>query len=351
MPGDHRTRVLQLGLGARGRLWSRVVRESPLAIPVGYVDPRPQAREWAAEHCEPGIPVFADVERALSGVTSDLALVVTPPDDRRHLVSALVEHGLHVLAEKPLALDLADALGIVRAAERAGRHLGVVQNFRYLPATQRLRERIDSGRYGAPTYATVTYIRSRDGHAPHLNKYPLVMAQPMLLEQSIHHLDLLRYVYGTEAATVSCVTWNPPGSQYRGDACAAALIRFTSGLVVVYEGTWVSGSSTLSFQWRTDFERGVIIQRELFGDLMEGTIDDQELRPVPLPVIEPFATDSAALLNDFLQALADDRPFASSGRDHLQTLALSLACVESSRTGRQVSLPEFAGQHGLDRGT
>ena len=348
MAAENRLRVLQLGLGARGRMWSRVVRASPLAAPAGYVDPRPEARAWAEEHCEPGIPVFADADTALPAVEADVAVVVTPPVDRVELIEALTSHGLHVLAEKPLALTMADALAVVRAAERADRMLGVVQNFRYLPATQRLRERVQGRPYGAPTYATVTYLRNRDGYAPRLNKYPLVMDQPMLIEQSIHHLDLLRYVFDVEAETVSCLTWNPPGSQYRDDACAAALIRFTGGLIAVYEGTWVSGHEALAFQWRTDFERGVVIQRDLFGDLVEGTIDEKEFRPIPLPQIEPFATDSAALLDDFLTAVQVRRPFASNGRDHLKTLALTLACVESSQTGRQVSLPDFARRHDLD---
>jgi len=345
---DPRLRVLQLGLGARGRLWSRLIRGSPLAVPAGYVDPRPEAREWAEEHCEPGVPIFADADTALARVAADIAMVVTPPHDRVATIAALTAHGLHVLAEKPLALSMADALAVVRSAERAGRVLGVVQNFRYLPATQRLRDRVRNSPYGAPTYATVTYVRNRDGYAPRLNKYPLVMDQPMLIEQSIHHLDLIRYVYGAEAETVSCVTWNPAGSQYRDDACAAALIRLAGGMIAVYEGTWVSGHEALAFSWRTDFQRGVVIQRDLFGGLVEGTIEAKELRPIPLPEIEPFATDSAALLDDFLTAVKTRGPFASSGRDHLRTLALTLACVESSETGRQVSIPEFARRHGLD---
>ncbi|MGQ0549183.1 MAG: Gfo/Idh/MocA family oxidoreductase, partial [Armatimonadota bacterium] len=168
------------------------------------------------------------------------------------------------------------------------------------------------------------------------------MDHPMLLEQSIHHLDLLRYVYGMEAETVTCMTWNPPGSHFRGDACAAALIRFTGGLIAVYHGTWVSGSDTLAFRWRTDFERGVIIQRELFGDLTEGAISDTQLKVVPLPAFEPFTDDSAALLEDVIAALKADRPFACSGHDHLRTLALTLACVESSRTGKPVALEQYA---------
>ena len=340
-------RVLQLGLGARGRKWAEISRSSPRVVPTGFVEPRPEARSWAAAQGF-AAPVCDDLATALSTTTADIALVVTPPEGRVALVTTLLDHGLHVLAEKPLALTLPDALAMVRAAERAGRTLGVVQNFRYMPVSLTLRDVVGSGRYGTPTYATVLYIRNRDGHAPHLNKYPLVMDHPMLLEQSIHHLDLLRFVYGAEVEEVTCTTWNPPGSKYRGDACAAALIRMRGGLMVVYHGTWVSGSDRLEFRWRTDCERGVIIQRDLFGDLVEGAVADAELRPVTLAPAEPFVTDSARLLDDFIDACRHNRPFASSGRDHLRTLALTLACVESSQSGHRVSLSEFSQRWGVD---
>lgn len=349
-PPEAPARTLQVGLGARGRKWAQIVRQSPLAHPVGYVDPRPDARAWAAADGGAGVPVFAHLHNALDAVAAEMALVVTPPDGRLAVVQALVDHGLHVLSEKPLALALADAVAMVRAAERAGRCLGVVQNFRYLPVSQVLRERIRSGRYGVPTYGLVTYIRNRDGHAPHLNKYPLVMDHPMLLEQSVHHLDLLRFVYDAEPEDVSCITWNPRASQYQGDACAAALIRLRGGLPVVYHGTWVSGSNLMEFQWRTDLERGVIIQRQLFGDLVEGAVSDTELHPVPVPRSDPFVTDSLALLDDFIAAYRHGAPFSSSGRDHLQTLALTLACAESAHSGQQVSLSDFSRRHGLETG-
>jgi predicted dehydrogenase len=138
---------------------------------------------------------------------------------------------------------------------------------------------------------------------------------------------------------------------YRGDACAAALIRMTGGLTVTYHGTWVSGRNSLDFQWRTVFERGVIIQRDLFGDLVAGAVGDAELRPVSLPQAEPFIADSARLLEDFLVAVQRGVPFASSGRDHLRTLALTLACVESAQSGVRVAMPAFLTRHGVADGT
>lgn len=346
MSSDRRTRVLQIGLGARGRTWAKLVRDCPLADAAGYVEPRPDARAWAAANGY-AAPAFDSLDAALAAVDADLALIVTPPDGRLDMVRQLAARGIEILAEKPLSLSLEDGTALVRAAASAGVRLGVAQNFRYLPSTQMLRQRLHNGTLGAATFATVTYIRNRDGMEPRLNKYPLTMAQPMLLEQSIHHLDLFRFVYGAEVESVSCMTWNPAGSMYRDDACTAALLRMTNGLVITYQGTWVSGHDALAFQWRTDCERGVIVQRSLFGDLAEAATRDTEMTPLPIAATEPLVTDAGVLLDDFIRTGREGRPFGSDGADHLKTLALTLACVESGRTGRRISPRAFAVAAGL----
>ena len=347
MTAQRPARVLQVGLGARGRTWARLVRDCPLAEAVGYVEPRPDARDWAPANGYQA-PTFGRLDAALSAVDADLALIVTPPDGRLDLVRRLAARRIEILAEKPLSLALDDAAALVREAEAGGVRLGVAQNFRYLPSTEMLRARLESGAFGRATFVTVTYIRNRDGMEPRLNRYPLTMAQPMLLEQSIHHLDLFRYVYDAEVESVSCITWNPTGSMYGDDACTAALLRLTNGVVVTYQGTWVSGHDVLAFQWRTDCERGVIVQRSLFGDLAEGATRDTELTPLPIAETEPLVTDAGVLLEDFIRTGREGRPFGSDGRDHLKTLALTLACVESSRSGSRIDPRAFAARAGLE---
>src|SRR2546430_10930802 len=72
-----------------------------------------------------------------------------------------------------------------------------------------------SGAIGAPGFARYVYWRNRDGYRPGLNRYPLTMRQPMLYEQTIHHLDEMRFVYDAEVERVSCRCHNPPWSMYQ----------------------------------------------------------------------------------------------------------------------------------------
>ena len=101
----------------------------------------------------------------------------------------------------------------------------------------------------------------------------------MLWEQSIHHFDLMRHVYGAECTGVAARTWNPPWSMYRGDANVAALLTFEGGIEVTYQGTWAANRNSLEFDWRTDCARGIAVQADMFGGLSWALRDD----PAPTP--------------------------------------------------------------------
>jgi len=192
-------------------------------------------------------------------------LLVTPPEVHHEQAMLSFEYGHHVLCEKPLTEELAEAIDVVQAAENHGLQLMVGMNFRYLPCSQAVRRMIREQRFGAPGYGHFAYHRHRDGRRTDLNDYPLTMKQPMLLEQSIHHLDLMRYCYDAEVEAVAADTWRPSWSTYADDCCVSILLRFEGGLHVNYIGTWTGGWNRFVFQWRTDCPKGAIIQKASSG--------------------------------------------------------------------------------------
>ena len=340
-------RILQAGFGNRGRMWARIIAELPDIAIAALVDPDPQARaDFEAGH--PDVPTFPQLGAALAAGPYDMALLVTPPDGHLDQAGAVFGAELPLLAEKPLALDLAEAREIVRMAEEAKLPLTVGLNFRYLPVTRKLRGLIAEQAVGEPGFGQFVYQRNRDGRRPGLNKYPLTMRHPMMLEQTIHHLDLIRYAYGREALRVMCKTWNPSWSMYAHDSNVHCLLTLEGGLAVNYFGSWTGGWNQLQFLWRTDCADGVILQRELFSDLAVARTDDAEPTPVPLPEAKPFHDDTKALLEAFLGALRNGTAAPCSGRDHLQTLALCFAAIESAETGREVDMQAFGRRHRIE---
>jgi len=339
-------RILQVGQGNRGQMWSSIVDRTPSVELSGVVDINPQAlAAFSAKY--PQVPCFTDLAAALASTSSDAVLLVTPPDGHLAQARQIFAAGLPLLAEKPLTLDLDEAVTIVDMAARAQIPLVVGLNFRYLSVSQKIRELVTTRAVGVPGFGQFTYQRNRDGKLPWLNKYPLTMQHPMMLEQSIHHLDLIRFCYGSEVESVMCHTWNPPWSMYAHDSNVSCLLRMQNGMEVNYLGTWTGGWNELRFEWRTDCTEGVIVQRELFADLAMAHMTDKTLTPVPLPYCEPFYDDSAALLRSFVAHVRDRAPVECSGADHLITLGLCFAAIESSATGRAVNMADFCARHGI----
>ncbi|UCH26074.1 MAG: Gfo/Idh/MocA family oxidoreductase [Trueperaceae bacterium] len=331
-------RTLLVGLGARGAFWAEVINRSPDCELVGYVDPRPEALQQARERFGDR-PAFADVDEALAAIEGVEALVLaTPPEGREQQIRAACERKLPLLVEKPLALSLEEAAVTVRQAEEADIPLMVGLNFRYLAVTEETVWLLREGVVGRPEFARFTYERWRDGYRARLNKYPLSMVHPMLWEQSIHHFDLMRFVYGAEPETAYCKTWNPSWTMYADDTNVSAIFTFTGDLVVNYQGTWQSGWQEPHFEWRTDCTEGILTQGDQFGELSFARRHDPSLTPVSLSPHEQWITDTSGVLRAFVKSVVGGEPLECSGRDHLKSLAMVEACITSSETGRAVDV-------------
>jgi len=347
-------RVALAGLGVRGRHWADVLVRSPRCEIVAYADPNPASLERAIAQFGQR-PTFASAEETLAALPDiDALILANPPIGRESQVRAAVARNIPMLIEKPLALTVEEAAQLVEIAEKANVPLMVGLNFRYLGVTRETMRLLADETVGKPDFARFTYERYRDGNRPDLNKYPLTMQQPMLWEQSIHHFDLMRYVYGQEPLSVQCRTWNPPWSMYQSDANVAALFTFDGGIsdtrmIVNYQGTWQSGWAEPNFEWRTDCTNGVISQRHQFGDLFYAHQSDAALTPIELPPHEQWITETQGLLDAFVDAIVDGKPLQCSGRDHLMSLAMVQACALSSREGRTVEiasvLPQESGSY------
>ena len=133
------------GAGAFGRNHLRVYRELEEAgagVRLAAVV-EPDSGRAAETEAQYGIPVFASVEELLgSGTRVDAASVAVPTVHHHAVASALLDGGLDVLVEKPLAATLAEADDLVERAERAGRILQVGHLERFNPAVLAVEPRI-----------------------------------------------------------------------------------------------------------------------------------------------------------------------------------------------------------------
>lgn len=159
-----------------------------------------------------GIPhVFDDgADLARSG-HADLIIVSSTPDSHVRYTIAALEAGRHVLCEKPMALDAAEAWRMVETAERLpGQVAWVDHELRYEPNRRRVRELVRSGAIGEVRHIEISlkpYLRG-DGRpqmstAPWTWWYDAARGGGILGAVGSHLVDLCRYWTGREVVQVS----------------------------------------------------------------------------------------------------------------------------------------------------
>ena len=161
-------RVIQVGVGGRGKAFVNALRENERFEHAAYVDVNEDAirsacdaKPMARERC------FSDVEKALEGVEADAVFIITPPRLHTQQCHLALDRGKHVLVEKPFTKSLAEAEDIARKAEEKGLKLVVSQNARYSATMLKSRELIEEGTYGKVCAGMVSKsgYRSRVHHS------------------------------------------------------------------------------------------------------------------------------------------------------------------------------------------
>jgi predicted dehydrogenase len=149
-------------------------------------------RAFAERH---GLHFVPDWRELVTCEEVEAVVVVTPPALNREICLTAVRAGKPLLIEKPLALTVADAREMVRAAREAGVTLMTAQTLRFTPVLARLRDRL--GDVGPLEYLVLAMRAERPPHR--WLDDPSQAGGGVLLEIGIHLLDLIRFLTGAEA--------------------------------------------------------------------------------------------------------------------------------------------------------
>lgn len=216
-------RLLQVGFGGWGLDWTKKVRDTPEVEVVGITDLNAEALAAAAERY--GLPkeaCFTSFDEALAQTSAEAVLITAGAAVHVPLALAALAAKKHVLVEKPFALTLAEAKTVVDAARAQNCTVMVSQNYRFFPAPVAVRELVAQEAVGEVSRVQVDFRFPMARQLPQGHPY-FSLPDPLLLDMSVHHFDLLRYTLG-EVRTVTCESWNPPGSPFSYDDDAAATV-------------------------------------------------------------------------------------------------------------------------------
>jgi predicted dehydrogenase len=304
------------------------------AVVAGTYDPDPQrARAWGARH---DVPVHHDLD-ALLADGLDGVLVCSETVHHRALVERAAAAGCAVLCEKPLGTTHEDSARIVAACDEAGVTLMTAFPVRFHPAVQQLRALVTTGGLGelrafSGTNQSVMPLHERAWFAD-----PTLAGGGAMMDHVVHLADLFSWLTGGAPEQVYAV-----GNRVvHSDVVTVE----TSGLVMLTYAGGVYASIDCSWNRPLDYPSWGGIALTAVGD--GGTV---ELDPMRQRLTQfgggrsygwnPWGLDTNQLMIDeFVEAIEEQREPAVSGRDGLIATTAALAALESAAAGEPVPWP------------
>ncbi|GFG54474.1 hypothetical protein CQY20_00650 [Mycolicibacterium agri] len=284
---------------------------------------------------------FADKHGAAAGCDDYAEMLRDPSVDAVYIGSpnglhaehalAALEAGKHVLVDKPLALDVADARAIVAAADAANVRLSTGFHLRHKATARAARDAIAAGRLGAVFYAEMAC-----GAGKGLFPYDTWRADPKLsgggtlLHQGVHAVDLVAYLCDRPVVEVTAMTDKSGAEDVFVGSCRLA------------DGTLANiASHSLRMGTRPDW---TVFGTDGWLDARGGT------SPAPGDTLDLHDDDGTSRLatttsaaydaevSDFAAAVASGQEPAASGRDGLRAVAVAEALYRAAAQGRSVQV-------------
>lgn len=302
-------RVGVFGTGALGRHHTRILGSLPGIERVGIFDPRPeQAAAVAAEY---GAKAFDSFE-ALAGEI-DAAVVAAPTVAHADLGVALLERGVHVLVEKPIAASLEEADRLIDAAARAGRVLAVGHVEFHNPAVEALL-----GAGGRPRFVEIERLGVFT---------PRSLDVDVIADLMIHDLQILGELDPSEIVEVRAV--GIPVLSERIDIVNARL-AFASGLVANVTASRVSSERVRKLRaFYPDRYRSLDYQaQEIKGYRLDR--DNGEKRILPEAIAVEKAEPLRRELEEFRSACGGERSRVVGGAQARRALAVAIAVAREA---------------------
>ncbi|WP_459615376.1 Gfo/Idh/MocA family protein [Bordetella sp. 2513F-2] len=300
------------------------------------------------------IPMVHDTPEALiRDPAVQIVDIAYPPDQQPALIRlALAQpHVKAVLAQKPLALDLATAQALAREARAAGKPLSVNQNMRYDQSIRVLKQLLDRGALGKPVMASID-MRA----VPHWQGFLAGYDRLTLLNMSVHHLDALRYLFGEPLDIYTAARPDPRTSFAHRDGIVCSTLRFESGLLALsLEDVWAGPRDAcadpgIGIRWRVEGTEGVATGTIGWPDYPDGSpstlrymsrIETQGQWTEPAWQTRWFPQAFIGVMEQLQWAVHVQQAPELDVQDNVKTMALVEAAYRSMAEHRAVSPAEF----------
>lgn len=294
-----------------------------------------KARAFAEQYTAGRASVFTDYHEMFLRAALDILIICLPPFAHTNEVERAAERHIHLLIEKPIALDSAQAWNMVRAAERSGIKTQVGFMYRFGEAVQQFKTRLDAGETGPVGLMSASYF-SNSLHAPWWRERAKSGGQ--VVEQAIHLFDLMRYLCGEPTRVYSRQKnrFHTNVPRYDTEDVSATIVEFANGALGIVYTTNAAVPGKWSKEWR------VVTQNMLaeFSDWNHATLTPTHAPDLPAQTVESNRDVFIEQLHDLIRAIRANGTTRVPLREGAHSLDLVLAAARSAESGMPVELSE-----------
>ena len=345
-------KAILVGTGGFGASWCHAflppnIKDGLIDV-VAAVDLNPEALQNARDNLGlRGDQCYTDIHKAFDENRADFCIIVVPPAFHERVVDVALKHDMHILSEKPIADSLLAAVRIANKVKQAGKKMGVTMSHRFDQDKTTLRREIQSGRYGALDYLACRFTCDCRVFAS-WGKFRHEIADPLMIEGAVHHLDILVDMGGARCDTIYAQTWNPRWGEFAGDSQGLVVMHLENNTRAFYEGakTNAVGLNGWGQEYiRAECENATLIMShrrvERFPFSRENRTYVLEGRGEEIPLLQQPKWANTWLIEKYVRWLDGGEPMETKVENNLQSVALIFAAIESSRTGQPIHVQEL----------
>ncbi len=352
-------RVAQIGCGQIAPQHWRGYAASSLVDLAVVVDDDPVAAQEASA-ANGGVEWITSFEEAIRRDDVDFVSIATPHFLHAPMTVAAAEAGKHVLCEKPLTTDLADADRMIEACERNGVQLGMWMVMRYTGAARAAQALIRSGAIGE-----IVNVRLPDVHNKVKNYYERGVggrARPStwrggkstsgggaLIMNAIHQIDVLRFITGLEVERASA-EWIRFTGLAEVEDMINVVLRYDNGAIgTIDTANYAPGGGEAhvlriygtrgQLQLARNSDLKVFVEEAFQGNDDVPALTAGEWQDVP---VTSTGDTRQLLVDDFARAVAAGKAPPVTGHDGRAALATVVAAYQSAERGETVRLADLA---------
>ena len=275
------------------------------------------------------INCYTSADEMLEKEELDLVTIALPTYLHCEYTVKCLDKGIHVLCEKPMALNPGECRKMIEAAGRNNKKLMIGHCLRFWGQYEEVKKIVDSGEYGKP----IAGYFFRGGSTPLWSYQNWLLKRECgggaLLDQHIHDVDMVNYLFGMPKAVSSIGSILYPGSGY--DAVTTQYF-YDRPVAVNTQNDWALAYGGFSMVFRVNFERGSVLMDDKRGFIMAGRGETLK-SPNEKPFTPEYDKENAYYkeLKYFADCIINNKPVSiNPPEDSLNTIRIVTAEIKSA---------------------